>query len=70
MEQNNASKQKRGHCDKTMLQVFFIFIILDTYVFTDNPCYNSAKRSSSSGEEVNFVVFAFFSNSGHPGYST
>ena len=32
LEQNNASKQKVGHCDKTMLQIFFIFTILKTYV--------------------------------------
>ena len=29
---NNTSKQKVGHCDKTMLQIFFIFTILNTYV--------------------------------------
>ena len=59
MEQNNASKQKRCHCDKTMIQVFFIFIILNIYVFTDNTCHNSAKRSSGSGEEV-ILLFLLF----------
>ena len=29
---NNTSKQKVGHCDKTTLQIFFIFIILNTYI--------------------------------------
>ena len=32
LEQNNPSKQKVGHFDKTMLQIFVIFIILNTYV--------------------------------------
>ena len=29
------------------------------------PCQNSAKISSGSGEEVDFVVFAIFGNGGH-----
>ena len=32
MGQNNTSKQEVGHCDKTTLQIFFIFTILNTYV--------------------------------------
>ena len=32
MDQNNASKQKVGHCDKTTLQIFFIFTFLNIYV--------------------------------------
>ena len=34
------------------------------------PCQNSAKISSGSGEEVDIVIFAIFSNSGHLRYST
>ena len=66
LEQNNTSKQKVGHCDKTTLQICFISIILNTYV----PCQNSAKIFSGSGEEVDFFYFAIFSNGGHLGYST
>ena len=29
---SNTSKQKVGHCDRTTLQILFIFIILNTYV--------------------------------------
>ena len=32
LEQNNATELKVGHSDKTMLQIFFIFIILNTYI--------------------------------------
>ena len=70
LEQNNASKQKVGHCDKTTLQFFFHFYNSEYLCFIDIPCQNSAKISSQSGEEVDFVVFAIFSNSGLLGYST
>ena len=32
LEQNKASKQKVGPCDKTTLQIYFIFTILNTFV--------------------------------------
>ena len=70
MEQNNAIKQKVGHCDKTMIQIFFIFIILNTHVLLIFHAKIQPKISSGYGEEVDFVVFAFFSNSGYLGYST
>ena len=69
MEQNNASKQKVGHCDKNMLQIFFIFTILNTYVSSIFHANIQPKISSGSGE-VYFVVFAIFSSSSHLGYST
>ena len=44
LEQNNASKQKVGHCDKTTLQIFFYFYNSKYLCFTDIPCQNSAKH--------------------------
>ena len=70
MGQNNTSKQEVGHWDKTTLQIFFIFIILNTYVPLIFHAKIQPKISSGSGGEVDFVVFAIFSNSGHLGYST
>ena len=32
LEQNNASKQKIGHCDKTTLHIFCIFTIPNIFV--------------------------------------
>ena len=49
---------------------FFHFYNSEYLYFTDIPCQNSAKISSGSEEEVYFVVFAIFSNSGHLGYLT
>ena len=68
LEQNNTSKQKVGHCDKTTLQIFFIFIILNTYVPSVFHAKIQPKIFSGAGEEVDFVVFAISSNSGHLGY--
>ena len=65
-----TSKQKVGHCDKTMLQIFYIFTILNTYVPLIFPAKIQPKISSGSGEKVGFVIFAIFSNGGHLGYST
>ena len=67
LAQNNASKQKVGHCDKTTLQIFFIFTILNAYVSLIQAKIQP-KISRDSGEEVDFVVFAIFSNGGHLGY--
>ena len=63
-------KQKVGHCDKTTLQICFIFIILNTYVPFIFHAKIQPKISSGSGEKVDFVIFAIFSNGGHLGYST
>ena len=63
LEQNNASKQKVGHCDKTTLQIFFfIFTILITYVSLIFHSKIQPKISGSSGKEIDFVVFAVFSS--------
>ena len=70
MEQNNASQQKVGHCDKTTQQIFFIFIILNTFDSLIFHAKIQPKILIGSGEDVHFVVFATFSNSGHLGYST
>ena len=59
--QNNASKQKVGHCDKSY-SFFFIFTILNTYVSLIFHAKIQPKISSGSGEKVDFVVFANFSN--------
>ena len=70
MGKNNTSKQKVGHCDKTRPQIFFIFIILNTYVPLIFHAKIQPKLSTSSAGEVDFVVFAIFSNSSHLGYLT
>ena len=67
---NNTSKQKVGHCDKTTLQIFFIFTILNTYVPLIFHAKVQPKISSCSGEKVDFVIFAIFSNGGHLGFLT
>ena len=64
MEQNIASKRKVGHCDKTMLQIFFHFTILNTYLSLIFHAKIHPQISSGSGE-VYLVVFAIFSKSGH-----
>ena len=66
----STSKQKVGHCDKTTLQIFFIFTILNTYVPLIFHAKIQPKISSGSGEKVDFVIFAIFSNGGHLGFST
>ena len=49
-----------------LLYNFFHFYNSEYLYFIDIPCQNSAKfRSSGSEEEVDFVVFASFSNSCH-----
>ena len=70
MEQNNISKQEVGHCDKSMLHIFFIFTNLITYVSLIFHAKIQPKISSGSGEEVDFVVVAIFSNGGHLGFLT
>ena len=62
--------QKVGHCDKTTLPIFFIFTILNTYVSLIFHAKIQPKISSGSGEKVDFVIFAIFSNGGHLEYST
>ena len=59
-----------SHCDKTTLQIIFIFTILNTYVPLTFNAKIQPKISSGSGEKVDFVIFANFSNGGHLGYST
>ena len=56
-KQNNASKQKVGHCNKAMLQIFFIFIILNTYVSLIFHAKVQPKISSGSGEVFFFCYF-------------
>ena len=51
-----------------MLQIFFIFTILNTFASLIFSAKIQPKISSGSGEEVYFVVFAIFKNSGHPGF--
>ena len=48
---------------------FFIFLILNTYVALIFHAKIQLKIPSGSGEEVDFVIFAFFSKGGHLGYS-
>ena len=49
---------------------FFIFTILNTYVPLIFHAKIQPKIFSGSGEEVDFVVLAIFSNSDHLGYLT
>ena len=65
-----VNKQEVGHCDKTTLQIFFIFIILNTYVPLIFHAKIQPKISSGSGEKVDFVIFVIFSNGSHLGYWT
>ena len=67
--QTNKSKckQKVGHCDKTMLQIVFIFTILNTYISLIFNAKTTVKIVNGSGEEVDFVVFVIFGNGGHLG---
>ena len=68
LEQNKASKQKVGNCDKTTLQIFH-FTVLNTYVSLIFHALIQPKISSGS-EENSFVVFVILSNSGNLGFST
>ena len=70
MGQNNTSKQKVGHCDKTTLQIFFHFYNSEYLCSIDIHAKIQPKISSGSAGEVDFVVFAIFSNSGHLRYLT
>ena len=54
---------------KLRLQIFFIFTILNTYVPLIFHAKIQPKISSGSGEKVDFVIFAIFSNGGHLGFS-
>ena len=49
---------------------FFIFTVLNTYVPYISHAKIQPKILSGSGEAVDFVIFAIFSNGGHLGYST
>ena len=65
----DTNKQKVGHCDKTTMQVFFIFIILNTH----DPLIFHAKilpKISSGCGEVHFVIFAILYTAAIFGYST
>ena len=55
---------------KLRYRFFFIFIILNTYVPLIFHAKIQPKITSGSGEKVDFVIFAIFSNGGHLGYST
>ena len=55
---------------KLRYRFFFIFTILNTYVPLIFHTKSQPKISSGSGEKVDFVIFAIFSNGGHLGYST
>ena len=55
---------------KLRYRFFFIFTILNTYVPLIFHAKIKPKISSGSGEKVDFVIFAMFSNGGHLGYST
>ena len=47
---------------ETTLLIFFIFIILKTYVPLIFHAKIQPKISSGSGEKIDFVIFAIFSN--------
>ena len=51
-----------------MLQIFFIFTILNTYVPLIFHAKTQPKISNGSGGEVDFIIFAIFSNGSHLGY--
>ena len=76
LEQNNASEQKVGHCDKTTIQIFFSFYNSDFLCFIPNTYVSLIFHAKihpkifSGSEEKKYFVFAIFSNSGHLGYST
>ena len=55
---------------KLRFRFFLVFIILNTYVPLIFHAKIQPKISSGSGEKVDFVIFAFFSNGGHLEYST
>ena len=54
---------------KLRYRCFSFFTILNTYVSLIFHAKIQPKIYSGSGEEVDFVIFAIFSNSGHLGYS-
>ena len=49
---------------------FFVVVILNIYVPLIFHAKIQPKISNGSGEKVDFVIFAIFSNGGHLGYST
>ena len=55
---------------KLRYRFFFILIILNTDVPLIFHAKIQPKISSRSGEKVDYVIFAIFSNGGHLGYST
>ena len=59
MEQNNTSKQKVGLCDRTTLQIFFIFTILNTCILLIFHAKIQPKISSGIGEEVNLLFLLY-----------
>ena len=52
------------------IRIFFIFTILNTYGPLIFHAKIQPKISRGSGEKVDFVIFAIFSNGSHLGYST
>ena len=59
MEQNNTNKQKVGHCDKTRLQIFFIFTFLNIYVLLIFHAKIQLKIFSGSEEKL-ILLFLLF----------
>ena len=55
---------------KLRFRFFSFFTILNTYVPLIFHAKIQPKISSGSGEKVDFVIFAIFSNGGHLGYLT
>ena len=55
---------------KLRYSFFFHYCISEYYVPLIFHAKIQPKIPSGSGEEVDFVVFALFSNGGHLGYST
>ena len=53
-----------------MPQIFFHFHNSEYPCFIYIPCKTQPKKSSGSGKEVEFVVFAIFSSGSHLGFLT
>ena len=51
-----------SQCDKSRKQVYFIFTILNTYVPLIQLAKIQPKIFGRSGGEVDYVIFAIFSN--------
>lgn len=67
-EQNWAFKNLVDHGDRILLWTFFIFTILNS---VDVPCtlITNGIPNYDSGEYVNFVILAIFSDDSHLGCS-